>query len=702
MMMNRTFISGNCRFSVISETLIRVEVSSDKRFVDEETLLAKRRGIPARFSVSESESRLVIETPHIRLIHNNDGNFPHQDNLRAEIVYRDGIVRWFYRKEPSVPPVGIFSRDGWFILEDTGTPVLRDGWLTNRPESHKKDFYLFAYGADYRQALRDLALLSGDFVLPRKKTLGFWYGSEKLFSSEEVLRIIGEYEAYRFPLDVFVMDRTWHTGFPGEPTGYTWNEDRFGDCSAFVAGLSKRGISFSLCDRPFGGIRPEEEAYGDFMRAMCCSPEAKELKPFRAGDSAYMRCFFSQVQQRLTENGVDFFCFDSGSEEYSSDIPGILGQKLLPWLKTLYYENSRKTGLRGQVSGAFGGIGDHKRPLCFSGSSCSGWDSFAQEVESFVSSAASGNFFRGLEIGGVHPAEKDPEFFLRRVQFGVTCAALCFRDFGGDTVDCRPWLWGEKNCDSLRKMTALRAELAPYRYSTAYACYDNQTPFLRPLSWEDSENKENGQCLDSYYFGDSFFVSPITEAGKDENVTVTKTVRLPEGQWVDWFSGERYQGGGSAEICCGRDSFPFFVRVGVPVPMQPYADYAAGEPLKNLMVKIFDCDPGRTGTFTLYEDDGVSEKYMDGAFLTTDLCYERLENEINLSFLPAGNVFDGQVSSRNILIEINGLCDSYRCDSPKVKVVLDTENCRTLIKVGKVNPRAEIHICLRKETPGRW
>lgn len=684
-MKNRTFISGNCRFSVISETLIRIEVSSTRKFVDEPTLLAKRRAIPARYSVSESESRLVIETPNIRLTHVNDGNFIHQNNLRAEIVYRDGIVRWFYRKEPSSEPQGIFSRDGWCILEDSGTPVLRDGWLENRPESHKKDFYLFAYGDNFVQALRDLALLSGDFVLPRKSAFGSWYCCERPASAKELLRVVDEYEAYSFPLDVLLPVLPVPCGLPETESV----------SEPFAAQLKKRGITLALSSRP-DGVDPGDDRYADFMRALCCNPETKETLPFQAGDKNYMRAFFVYMQDRPENSGADFLQLDCRCPALCNDVPGIPGQKHLPWLEYLYYEESRKHGLRGQIASSWSGIGAHNRPLCFPAGRITDWESFSRLVKTLVSFAGNGCFFFGMDIGGFPLLEKDPDLYIRMLQFSVTCASLRLHAFGEDAADCRPWLWGEENRDSMRKMFSLRAQLFPYLYSSAYQGYDAQKPLLRPLYYVLPTQEESYGHPDEYFFGDLFLAAPVTEAGQGDNFIAGRDIWLPEGDWVDWFSGQRYQGGRTIHVLCDRDTFPLFVREGFAVPMQPDTGKMTAEPLKNLLLRIFDCKPGRTGVFTLYEDDGRTEEYMDGQFLSTDICYERLPEAVNLSLLPSGRMFDGLVQTRNILIEIIGLDGDYTCDQPKVQVASDPENGRTLVKIGKVNPRAEIHICLKK------
>lgn len=70
---------------------------------------------------------------------------------------------------------GLLSRDGWYLIDNSGRDVYRDGGLSRRDRSHVQDFYLFVYGTDFKAALRSLAAVSGRAPLPRKYVLGSWY-----------------------------------------------------------------------------------------------------------------------------------------------------------------------------------------------------------------------------------------------------------------------------------------------------------------------------------------------------------------------------------------------------------------------------------------------------------------------------------------------------------------------------------------------
>jgi alpha-glucosidase (family GH31 glycosyl hydrolase) len=48
-----------------------------------------------------------------------------------------------------------------------------------------------------------------------------------------------------------------------------------------------------------------------------------------------------------------------------------------------------------------------------------------------------------------------------------------------------------------------------------------------------------------------------------------RTVYLPEGEWIDYWSGDPHRGGQTFEIHAPLDTMPLFVRAGAVIPMLP-------------------------------------------------------------------------------------------------------------------------------------
>lgn len=121
----------------------------------------------------------------------------------------------------------------------------------------------------------------------------------------------------------------------------------------------------------------------------------------------------------------------------------------------------------------------------------------------------------------------------------------------------------------------------------------------------------------------------VTQPGEsippaDETSTVPiepaeKDVWFPEGEWVDFFTGEVHEGPASETLEVPFDRMPVFQPAGSIVPRQPYMDHVgkqAVDPLK------LDVATGADGSFTLYEDAGTGLAYRDGQYATTAISYD--------------------------------------------------------------------------------
>ncbi len=198
----------NARFTFLTESLVRMEYSPEGAFNENETLFAKNRGDGTEnVSCTHDGNRYEFTTKYFKLTYIDDGNCFSKENLYADIqgagwhygmknennlggtlATLDGIM-------PDVPVEdGILSRDGWFVVEDSKKPFLKDGWISKNTLKSNTDLYLFAYGDDYKKALRDLFFVSGAAELPRKYVFGSWYSRWWPYTDEEIKNIVKGYD----------------------------------------------------------------------------------------------------------------------------------------------------------------------------------------------------------------------------------------------------------------------------------------------------------------------------------------------------------------------------------------------------------------------------------------------------------------------------------------------------------------------------
>lgn len=690
-MQNPIIVRGNARFSVIGEGLLRMEYAEDGRFVDEKTLFAENRmhdGCP--FSVEDDGAVLTVRTARIVLTYaygKNEGFTP--DTLKAEIL-ADGKLAdvWFAGKKShgnlggtlatldniggyAQVKEGVVSRDGWYLLNDSGMPLLADGWIRDREPTHVADWYLFSYGKDYKLALRQLAQVAGRMAMPRRAAFGSWYSRWHPYTAKDFVDLVDEYDANDFPLDILVMDMDWHwskfrfVDKPDDPhkaktghgwgggdlnwTGYSWCTDLIPDPDALMAEMKRRNILVTLNDHPADGVRECEDRYPAFMQALGYDPKDGVNLPYNAGDKAYMTAFFEQVLRPLEDQGVDFWWVDWQQNSIYPTVAGLRELPHLPWLNYLYYHNSRRGGKRGQGYSRWGGFGDHKHPLYFSGDIHATWDALRYEIYFTSTAANAGCFYWAHDTGGFY-GKRDPELYVRWVQYSLTTAALRLHSTGNE-LDRRPWTWGERECTAIRDMFHLRSQLMPYIYSTAYQSYVNSLPLLRPLYYDYPDWEFAYVCPEEYFFGDAFLCAPIcAPAGADG--LAERQVRLVGGEYYNFFTGERIKGDWRMEQC-PLETFPLYVKAGVPLPMQPYTNRMTAKTPETLIVRTYPTSGACETHFSLFEDDGVSDGYREGVGVITDLCYCRTEDgAVTVSAQPSGEAYEGMPAVRTYRFEL--------------------------------------------------
>ena len=116
-------------------------------------------------------------------------------------------------------------------MDDSATMLLdTDGWVAPRTEGNL-DVYVFAYGRDYKAALKAWFALTGKQPLLPRFALGNWWSRYHRYTAEEYLALMDRFAAERLPFSVGVVDMDWHVtvvdpAYGKGWTGYTWNRDR--------------------------------------------------------------------------------------------------------------------------------------------------------------------------------------------------------------------------------------------------------------------------------------------------------------------------------------------------------------------------------------------------------------------------------------------------------------------------------------------
>ena len=302
-------VSGNARFTILTDRLVRMEWAADGRFEDHATLGVVNRNLPVpRFSTSRKNGVLTISTDKMTLTYSGNAKFD-KDNLSVSFKMNGARVTWHPGDDESGNLLGtvrtldgcagfknisysdkklesgILSRDGWAVVDESSRHILvPDGsdwgeWVACRPEGERQDLYLFAYGHDYAAALKDFTSVCGRIPMPPKYTFGYWWSRYWIYTDDEMITLATELRDRKIPIDVMIVDMDWHETWKpmherigGDQfrqhrgwTGYTWNRDLFPDPTGFLAHLHRLNFKTALNLHPASGIQVYEDCYERFV-----------------------------------------------------------------------------------------------------------------------------------------------------------------------------------------------------------------------------------------------------------------------------------------------------------------------------------------------------------------------------------------------------------------------------------------------------
>jgi alpha-D-xyloside xylohydrolase len=215
--------------------------------------------------------------------------------------------------------------------------------------------------------------------------------------------------------------------------------------------------------------------------------------------------------------------------------------------------------------------------------------------------------------------------------------------------------------DTLVKYLKLRYRLMPYIYSMAGAVAHRKYTMLRALAFDYREDVRVHDIDDQFMFGPSFLVAPVTTAmyygpGSRElrGTGKFRSVYLPAGEWYDYWSDERMEGGLTIEAKADLGTLPLFVSAGSIVPVGPDVQYADEQPEAMIGLKVY---PGKDASFTLYEDEGDNYNYENGSYSLIKV--EWCEADRTLTIGKRSGSYDGMPAVRQFAVEIAG--NAGRC-----------------------------------------
>jgi hypothetical protein len=191
---------------------------------------------------------------------------------------------------------------------------------------------------------------------------------------------------------------------------------------------------------------------------------------------------------------------------------------------------------------------------------------------------------------------------------------------------------------------------------------------MRPLVLAFPKDPEVLNLSDEYLFGPDILVAPILNEGATERI-----VYFPAGTWVDLWSDAVYTGPRSVNVSAPLDTLPLFVRQGAILPMGPDVQYSSERPLDPLTLEIYR---GADHSFTLYEDDGETTAYQNGAYVRTRFEVTESQGALLCTIGEPEGSLAGYQPGRTIVLNVHQQPATHEvnCDGTVVSEVADRKS----------------------------
>lgn len=322
-----------------------------------------------------------------------------------------------------------------------------------------------------------------------------------------------------------------------------------------------------------------------------------------------------------TENSVDKIAkevSEFGSRVVKTDVAWVgPGYEFgLDAVKVCYegIENNSKD--RGYVWTCCGWAGSQRYATVWSGDQFGNWEYIRMHIPTYIGAGLSGHAYCGSDIDAIFAGSAETQ--VRDLQWKCFTPILINMS-GWAPRDKQPWVWGEPYTTYNRKYLNLKLRLTPYMYSYAYESYKTGSPIVRAMLWQYPEDVHTltKDTQHQFMLGDWFLVAPVYE-----EATIRDNIYLPDADqiWIDYFTGEQYRGGrviNSFEA--PLEKLPLFVKNGAIIPMYPLGRFD-GDKLPNEAHPLtLDIYPYGTSRFEMYEDDGCTQAYKEGAHALTKI-----------------------------------------------------------------------------------
>ena len=520
--------------------------------------------------------------------------------------------------------------------------------------------------------------LTGKQPLLPRWALGNFSSRFGYHSEEETRKTIDRFIKDEIPVDAIILDLYWFgKTVQGTMGNLDWDKDKFPNPTKMISDLNDKGVKTVLITEPFILTTSSKWQEAVDKKILATDKSGNPFKyDFYFGNTGIIDIFkpegknwFWNIYKNLINQGVGGMWGDLGEPEVfpskaitakgkADEVHNVYGHNWAKLVADGYkkdFPNQRPFILmRSGYSGSqrFGMVP-------WSGDVSRSWGGLQSQPEIALQMGMQGMGYMHSDLGGFAGDYFDNELYVRWLQYGVF--QPIFRPHAQEDVASEPVYKDVATKAKAKKQIELRYQLLPYNYTLSFENNQKGLPLMRPLFFEEPENKALTTVCESYLWGNDFLVTPITKAG----VTSASVYFPKNNNWFDFYSNQKYEAGTTQNIAVTEDHIPVFVRGGAFIPMIKTIQNTTKYSLSNFDLHYYFDAKTTSSNGKLYNDDGTTANgFEKGQYEILNFKANTASNILTIDFTSEiGKSFTATDKNVNLLL--------HHVDSKVQKVTLN-------------------------------
>ncbi|MBO4314816.1 MAG: hypothetical protein J5867_02470 [Prevotella sp.] len=399
--------------------------------------------------------------------------------------------------------------------------------------------------------------------------LGHIVWEDSLNTTAGAESIVEGYFQHNIPVDAIIIDSPWSTSY----NDFNWDELRYANPNKMIDGFARKGVRTILWltgnvnERCKDTPRQKSTTYDEVVSKNYGVDNSQPYEWWKGfgqhidfTNPEATQWWYGQLDKVFTKN-VYGWKTDQGEQHLPPSFETSKGRMTNEEFRHYYYDamydytvSRKKDGII--IARPFSHQGGleasvEKMPLGWCGDFSGSFEGLIHQIDNIYRSAQYGYGAIACEVGGFWNNRSNATELVRYTQFGCMTAAIINGGMNGALTNHLPWWHGQEVEDAYRWCINWMKQLVPYKFSTLVDAHLNCGSLLKNTNLEE----------ESHQLGNDIFTKAITS--EDGRVTF----HLPkDGEWIDYWTGERHPSGKQLKKTYPLNQFPLFVRAGAIIP----------------------------------------------------------------------------------------------------------------------------------------